>query len=94
MTSENDSPNPYQSPEDTAAQDAPLVRDFAYRKRRQLVFLLVAMGMSGFLSGFTAEGSGGERIIDLVGGLVAAVLIRAIDVPYEPLGKPWPPGQG
>lgn len=88
MNSDNDSPNPFQSPEtsqeDAAYLDAPFVPNFAYRKRRQLVFLLVASGISGFLTGFVAEGSGEEHIINLADWLVSAVLIlRWCDIDRE-----------
>lgn len=88
MTFENDSPNPYQSPEtsqeDAAYLDPPFVPDFAYRKRRQLVFLLVASGISGLLSGFAAEDSAWDRIINLADWLISAVLIlRWCDIDRE-----------
>lgn len=88
MASDNDSPNPYQSPEttqkDAAYLDAPVVCDFAYLKRRQLVFLLVVTGMSGYLPGFLAEDSAWIRIIDLASGLIGAILIlRWCDIDRE-----------
>ncbi len=79
MSSDNDLPNPYKSPEATqghvAAHDAPVILDFARRKRRQLVFVLIAMAISGFLSGFLAEDSGWSHMVDLATGLIVAILI-------------------
>jgi hypothetical protein len=79
MSPENDSLNPYRSPEATqeyvAAQDAPVILDFARRKRRQLGLLLAVMAIWGFLSGFLAEDSAGIRVIDLASGLIVAILI-------------------
>lgn len=96
MSSDHDSPNPYESPEaapvDVAAQESAIVLDFARRKRRQLVLLLVAMAISGFLAGFISENSGWSTLADLVSGLAVAILILGwcdIDREERQLSR-WP----
>lgn len=78
MTSENDSPNPFQSSEvsgdNIGAQSAPVISDFAHGKRRQLFFILVVMAVSGALHGLLVEDSGWSRVIEVASGLVVAFL--------------------
>ncbi len=71
----NDSLNPYRAPESPPEPAADQIPDFASRKRRKLIQLLVLMGVIGCLTGLLSEDSSINRLTDLIGGISMAMLI-------------------
>lgn len=71
----DDSHNPYRAPESPPEPAADQIPDFASRKRRKLIQLLVLMAVMGFLTGLLPEDSSINRVLDLAGGIVMAMLI-------------------
>ena len=69
-----DSLNPYRAPESPQEPAADQIPDFASRKRRKLIQLLVLMAILGFLTGLFQDSSI-NRVTDLTGAIVMAMLI-------------------
>ena len=71
---DEDSLNPYRAPESPQEPAADQIPDFASRKRRKLIQLLVLMAILGFLTGLFQDSSI-NRVTDLTGAIVMAMLI-------------------
>ncbi len=69
-----DSLNPYRAPDSPQEPAADQIPDFASRKRRKLIQLLVLMAILGFLTGLFQDSSI-NRVTDLTGAIVMAMLI-------------------
>jgi hypothetical protein len=67
--------NPYRAPESAQEPAADQILDFASRKRRKLIQLLILMAIMGFLTGILPEDSSIDRVTDLASAIGMAMLI-------------------